>query len=1011
MTSNPAIVAAAPMVVVYAAEDVVWALWIQQIAAEAGHTVRLRRIDRGVTLTSPDTVAALVISANFVRDAELSAEDWQHLGSGLTGPLAVVVGTAELPAEAERIEAVDLRLQPDEERARVKVLRALGGSVDTPDIHLLGQAGRMRVRYPRGQIFFDYQSKSLPRHQREWFYGRDTEIDAIRRCLDDSGAAVLTGMAGSGKTWLATAYLNRFRSQYDLIAWVSGENGAVIRTELGRLAGPLGLPDTLPRETVHLDVVEALRRGDKRYLLVYDNVHPDRYRSAADPLPLPRKPALLADTVPWDGPGHILLTSQVADWDQPPTIPVRMFTVAEGTGFLRRHIPGLDASLAARFSAAVDGSPALLNPLAHRGSRGTDVLDEAMLSAVRNAPLRLLSDTHWAYKNAPSIVGETLRPLVEAPEGSDEWAAGYLLRLLTAFAPDQPIPLSLLTSRSTGDERSAGRRLPTSVADALITDTRRRTVVDLVTQDSIAQTGPDLLTESGVALQVHTVPWHGIRDFLPRTLADEHRHIAHQVLCDADPQRTDLPELWNRYLWLWQQISHTDVLSCPRVARPEDPCAALPDLVGNLIKALRLQGELTAAIGLGLQAGQAWSDLLGPDNVDVMRIRLVTGNLLWQVGRWEEARATAEATRAGIDDRIRYAEEFVTSTNLVAATLRMAGEWSESVAYNEESYAWAGEYLADDNVERVRAGHNLAVAYRMMGRFREALELDAASYERLRFLGGDALLTLHSVNNVARDHRELGEYEDSATLQEGVVEAMTELLQNPRQQHLLRGRKNLALSYRKAGRYDQALELQRAVLTDHIAVYGPEHPESVAARTNVANDYRLTGELDQALEHARDAYRLSVQRRPTHPYAAACAVNYAAVLRELNRVDEAVELDLEAVDVFTERLTGEHPYTLAARTDLAADFALSGDPARAVELGTEVLTQLRRIRGADHPYTLQCAGNLVLDLRACERTAEAEALERDTLDRYLATLGPDHPEYLAVAAGVRGSCDVEPPPM
>ncbi|MGI5218735.1 FxSxx-COOH system tetratricopeptide repeat protein [Nocardia sp. CA-290969] len=1019
MTHTPPEPATAePIVVAHAAEDTVWGMWLQQVATDAGLAVRLLRIDPGAGLPSRDggRPLALVISDNFMRDAGAAPEDWAAYATGPDGVLAVIVATAEVPAAAEPIAAVDLRLFPGEAEARAKVLRAFGLPENPPAApETLGRAGRMPIRYPNQQMFLDYQSKTLPLHQPEWFYGRETELATIRDTLDKSGAAVLTGVAGSGKSWLATAYARRFRSQYDLIAWISGENGAVMRTELGELAEPLGLPEPLPRATRHTKVVAALRRSPKRYLLVYDNVTPDHHRTG-DQFLLPRKPALLSEMVPWDGTGHILLTSKVSDWAAPQQVRVPMFTVAEGADFLRRHLPDISAELARKFSTALDGSPVLLNALAHRGSRGVEPVDEALLHKVQPAPFAALDDElAGSYRRAASIIGDSLRPLLDQPAGSDAWAAGELLRLVACFAPGQAISIALLTSQLPGSERRAGLRLPEPLADALANEHRRRNVLALAVRDSVAENCVDPLTERGRALRVHTVPWHGIHDFLPKDVAEANRHIAHRVLCDADPQHSDLPALWGRYLWLWQQIMHTEVLSCERVAQPGDPCAQLPELVRRVVSALRNQGELTAAAGLGTRAAAEWSQRLGETDIGVVRILVVTGNTLWQLGALDRARAAATAARDGVEQiRVSYPEEYIWATDLLAACTRMAGDWARAVEFNEQSYAWAVECLGAGHIETMRAAHNLAVSYRVMGRFAEAMRLDLANYERFQndpMPAADAILRLHCVNNVARNHRELGRAAMSVVLQERVVADFLELLGSPRQQHVLRARKNLGVSYRKAGRYPEALETQRLVLTNHLQVYGPGHPETIAAQTNVANDYRVAGDTEQALEHAAAAYSRCADGYPDHPYTAACAVNFAAALRSAGHYEQALTHDREAERIFTERLSADHPYTLAARTGTASDLAGLDRIPEAVELGTAALDDSRRIRGADHPYTLQTAVNLALDLRALGRVADADALESDTLERYFETLGSDHPEYLAAHARRRGACDVEPPPM
>ncbi|WP_232542384.1 FxSxx-COOH system tetratricopeptide repeat protein [Nocardia bovistercoris] len=1003
------------VVVAHAAEDAVWGLWLQQVGADVGLDVPLLCVEPGDGLppTSAGVRTLLVISEHFMRALGATAEDWARCSAEA---VAVIVATADVPSAAERIAAVDLRVLPGEEEAKAKVLRALGYRDLAGAPETLGRAGRMRVRYPNQQIFVAYQTRTIPVHQPDWFYGRERELTAIRDQLDRAGAAVLTGMAGSGKSWLAAAYARRFRSQYDLIAWISGANGAVMRTELGHLAEPLGLPEVLARDTLHEAVIVELRRTAKRYLIVYDNVTPDHHRGGLEKLPLPRKPALLSEMVPWDGSGHVLLTSRAPDWDVPKPIRVPMFDIDEGADLLRRHVDDISDELARQFSAAVGGGPFLLNALAHRGARGSVPMDEALLQRVRPTPFGALDDELARYyRRAASIVGDSLRPLLDEPVGSDAWAAGELLRLLAAFAPGQAVSMALLTSQLPESTLRPGLRLPDQLAEVLAVEHRRRKVLELATRDSVAEICADPLTDRGRALRMHAVPWHGIREFLPRNRAESNRHIAHQVLCDASPQRTELPDMWGRSLWLWQQIEYTEVLSCAHVTRSGDPCAHLPELVRRIVSALRNQGELTAAAGLGVRAARVWSRLLGDTDIRVVRIWIVTGNTLWRMGDHQRARTAAVNARGGVEQvRASYPEEYVWSSDLVAACLRIAGDWAEAVEFNEQSYGWAVERLGDNSIETIRAAHNLAVSYRVMGRYTDAMRLDRGNYEHFQndpSLADDAVLRLHCVNSLARNHRELGSAATSVVLQERVVSDLRELLGSPRQQHILRARMNLGVSYRKAGRYRDALRTQRDVLADHVTVYGADHPESIAARTNVANDYRVLGDIELSLEHAATAYRLASDRYTNHPYVAACAVNYAAALRAADRHRDAIALDREAVDILDSRLFADHPYTLAAKTGLASDLAGLDRAAVAAELGADTLDRSRRVRGLDHPYTLQSAVNLALDLRAVGRAEEADLLERDTLERYFETLGDDHPEYQAALERRRGVCDIEPPPM
>ena len=117
--------------------------------------------------------------------------------------------------------------------------------------------------------------------------------------------------------------------------------------------------------------------------------------------------------------------------------------------------------------------------------------------------------------------------------------------------------------------------------------------------------------------------------------------------------------------------------------------------------------------------------------------------------------------------------------------------------------------------------------------------------------------------------------------------------------------------------------------------------------------YRKDGRLAQAL----DAFRQSVDIRTRllggeHVDTLACKSGMARLLRQLDVLDEARQLE-EDVAAARERLHGaEHADTLAARACLAQTLARQGDHAAALALQEGVLDSYVRQLGAEHPLTL-----------------------------------------------------------
>ena len=1035
----------------HAGPDTAWAQWFVHQASHAGHEAQLSRAGQADPLAfddpadgpapavgpqhgaglrlltegaQPGDIILLVLSRALLDAEQANNRQWAAFvlaaRSRRVRLLPVLTGSGRWPAALGPLQAVDLRML-GEAAAEARFARALGpgrlAEEDSGTVRL-DEAGLPKGRYP-GQTPREFVG-DVPAPRREWFYGRDEELDTIRYELEDGGRVVLCGTSGHGKTWLAAEYVHRFASQYDVIAWVRAEQSALIREGVAQLAGPLGVSGLAELHDPLPSVTQALRATRDRVLLIFDNALPDRHPQLSEQSLIPGEQLLrFAEFLPADARAHIVFTSVSSDWPDAVRIPVRPFTRGDGVDFLLRQIEGLPSEKAERFTEIVDGNPWALNIIGHVLLQGAVTADEFLQLMRRDlAGAMDQGDSRGSaedreYRAARQVFVPALE-LLTANQSPDAVAAAMLLRLLIVFAPE-PIPLAMLTSQLDGALRFAGCRLPDELANALTDIGQRRIVLDHLTQLSLVSVANDLSSDLGPTAVMHRVTRDLLVSQTARITVDDFRHRAHQILCDADPHEAGNPEREQRYMLLWRQLVPSGALACRRVAESSDPCAHLPGTVLNIIQALRFKGELVASMQLVDNALVAWQDLFGPASIQVARLRLEKANALLQIEQAAEAAELFGLVRRELEPvRGEYPSEYRQAANGHSAALRVNGEWAEALEADERAYRWSSQALRPDEVPSIRTGHNYAVSLRMMGRFAEALGCDMDSYQRSMdhpALGPDDPLTLHSINNVARDRRELGEYAVAAHLQGEVVERMQAVIGSPLQQHHLRARKNYAVSLRKAGRYADALTLSQGFVADFIAVYGRRHFETAAAHTVMSCDLRVNGQLDEAERTARTAYEICRNILATHPFTAACAVNLAGALREMNRNAEAEQLDRQALAIFTARLGDTHPYSLAAATNLASDLAAAGRLSDAVSLNTQTLEQSRTVRGPDHPYTLLCAVHLSIDLRAAGLTDQADELEHATLARYTATLGEGHPEYAAARDRIRITADVEPPPM
>lgn len=146
------------------------------------------------------------------------------------------------------------------------------------------------------------------------FAGRGEELQMLERALAVEGRALvtqaITGLGGVGKTQLAACYVHTHGEEYDIVAWIHAEDGAV--ADLARLAVGLGerVEGLSPAERRDC-ALARLAGGEERWLLVLDNVD---------------SPGQLPDCLPQAGNGRVLLTSRNrAVREFAPVLPLDVF--------------------------------------------------------------------------------------------------------------------------------------------------------------------------------------------------------------------------------------------------------------------------------------------------------------------------------------------------------------------------------------------------------------------------------------------------------------------------------------------------------------------------------------------------------------------------------------------------------------------------------------------------------------------------------------------------------------
>ncbi|GII54611.1 hypothetical protein Pth03_30000 [Planotetraspora thailandica] len=219
---------------------------------------------------------------------------------------------------------------------------------------------------------------------------------------------------------------------------------------------------------------------------------------------------------------------------------------------------------------------------------------------------------------------------------------------------------------------------------------------------------------------------------------------------------------------------------------------------------------------------------------------------------------------------------------------------------------------------------------------------------------------------------------------------------------------HMANIMRQQGNYQEARDLDRAVLEDQRRELPNPHPHTLMTAAGLAADLRALGDLQDSLRMEWETYNQTKELfLDDHPRTLAAANNLAVAMRHVGDFGGARRLDQETLDRRRAVLGPEHPYTLFSENNLGLDMREAGDYSASAELLRSTLESYERILGPDLPDTLRTARSLAVSLRRAGHLAEARLLTTKTYERYIQRFGPDSPDTVACKVNLASDLAVD----
>ena len=261
-------------------------------------------------------------------------------------------------------------------------------------------------------------------------------------------------------------------------------------------------------------------------------------------------------------------------------------------------------------------------------------------------------------------------------------------------------------------------------------------------------------------------------------------------------------------------------------------------------------------------------------------------------------------------------------------------------------------------------------------------------------LEDDDLDVLNARRSLAQGWYATAEYDAAVEELERVIGA----LDDSRPEHLdllVRARDDLALVLVDRGDNDEALMLAADnidLATGAWAEYNPDRLDIYGTRGYVL---ARSGDIEAALEYFQrqlDGRRQALAA--DDPSTARSMINVSAALGALGRLDEALKVNREAVELFERSHGLRHPDTLRAMANLANTLHRVGEPEHAIELLEDAVRIRREVMGPSHPLTLRAMLNLTSVYTAEGEHDRALDLIETVAEQRTALLGPDHLDTL-----------------
>jgi tetratricopeptide (TPR) repeat protein len=294
----------------------------------------------------------------------------------------------------------------------------------------------------------------------------------------------------------------------------------------------------------------------------------------------------------------------------------------------------------------------------------------------------------------------------------------------------------------------------------------------------------------------------------------------------------------------------------------------------------------------------------------------------------------------------------------------------------EEALKLQKDKLGPDHPNTLVTSSNLGNAYRLAGKFEQAVPLLEDTLKRQRAkLGPDHPNTISTVAKLAVTYQSARKYDLALPLMEEALQR-GKSRQGPEHPNTLVAMNNLAAVYLATGKGDQAVSLLEATLKIQTAKLGAGHPSTLASLGNLARAYQAVGKVERAIPMLEEALKISKSGLGLdHGTTIALQIGLAVMYRDTGRLEDAIRLLEEA----RARAGSQSAEFDRAREELVAAYEKKEDYGKSEGVLRELAADFRSRFGEEDFRTAAQLSRLVRNLLQQRKYIEAEAPCRQAL--------------------------------